>query len=251
MTLELLICTIDEGIERLQGHLLAPAADVRYLVSWQFTGPRPQVPEWLASRTDVRVLQLAGRGLCRNRNHALAHAEGDILKICDDDELWERADFDAILSTYARHPEYDLVHFQVRGLNKIYPPRYVSSVELTLRRATAGKLRFDERFGLGAEQLCAGEEEVLLADARKAGFTIHYEPQPICRTDSDTTGTQWSSPLLQRSKGAVFYYTKGICYAYYKSIRESLGLMVRKRTNPLPILRNMLWGINYIRTWHP
>lgn len=249
MTLELLICTIDEGIDRLREALLPVRRDVRYLVSWQHTGPRPDVPDWLRGRSDVRVVLLEGRGLSRNRNHALAHAEGDILKICDDDERWTNSYFDNILSVYRQHPEYDIVHFKAIGPRKEYPPRFVSSWEMTLRRAALGSLRFDERFGLGSEVLNAGEEAVFLCDARRLGLRIHYAPLPICQTEPDTTGTQWQSPLLQRSKGAVFCYTRGFPYALYKSVRESLGLMVRKRTNPFPILRNMLWGARYILEW--
>ena len=55
---------------------------------------------------------------------------------------------------------------------------------------------------------------------------------------------------MQRSKGATFYYTKGLVYACLKSVRESLSLMLKKGANPLPIFRNMIWGVNYIRTWH-
>lgn len=250
MTLELLICTIDEGIHRLEGLLLPPRADVRYLVSWQYTGTCPLVPDWLHSREDVRVEMLPGRGLSRNRNHALAHATGDILKICDDDEQWTEAYFDNILTTYRRHPEYDLVHFQAIGPPKKYPPEFVTSFEMTLRRTSLGALRFDERFGLGSEFLCAGEEDVFMHDARQAGLCIHYEPKPICQTRPQTTGDNWRSPLVQRSKGAAYCYVRGWGYACYKAVRESLGWTMRAGTNPITMLWNWFWGINYIRPWH-
>ena len=250
MTLELLICTIGDGIGKLESSLLPPHEEVRYLISWQYIGRKPAIPTWLQERSDVRVIQLEGHGLSRNRNYALAHASGDILKICDDDEAWEQAYFDKILEIYRLHPDYDIVHFQAIGPRKAYPPHFVSSWEMTLRHSSLGNLSFDERFGLGSAQLCAGEEEVFLCDARKAKLSIHYEPFPICRTDPETTGTHWQSPVMQRSKGATLYYTKGLGYACLKSVRESLSLMMKKGANPLPIFKNMIWGINYIRTWH-
>ncbi len=251
MTLELLICTMNEGVGRLEASLLPQRNDVRYLVSWQYTGEEPSVPSFLREREDVRVITLQGAGLCRNRNFALQHAQGDILKICDDDEQWTERYFDSILDTYRQHPEYDIVHFQIEGVDKTYPNPSVSSCELTMRRASVGQLRFDERFGLGSPYLLAGEEEVFLCDARRQGLHIHYEPQVVSYTPGPTTGSKIEDPRLQRSKGAAFYYTRGLSYALCKSARESLGWMARRRMNPFTLFRNMLWGINYIRRWQP
>ena len=254
MTLELLICTLDDGIQGIAEHLEAPCDGVCYLCSCQYTTPQPPpIPSELCERDDVRVVFLPGAGLCRNRNNALDHAVGDVLMICDDDERVRRADFDRILKVYEAHPEFDIVHFQTTGLHKDYPPRYVSSVEMTLRRERIGSLRFDERFGLGSPCLNACEETVFLSDAARAGLRVHYEPVSICTmADGDkTTGSDPDNPLLLRSKGAAFCYTRGLWYALYKSLRESLGQMIRHDMNPIRTFRHMLWGINYIRRWQP
>lgn len=248
MTLELLICTIDERMQRIESHLLPQRADVSYLISWQYTGLKPAIPEWAASREDVRVVLLEGWGLSRNRNNALVHAQGDILKICDDDETWDYGYFDKILDTYQQHPEYDVVHFQIDGIDKEYPNPSVASCEITMRRQSVGKMRFDERFGLGSEQLMSGEEDVFLYDAHKMGLSICYEPCVVCEIHGITTGDRYWEPRVLRSKGAVFYYTRGLSYAIYKSVRESLGRMVRQHMNPFFTLRHMLWGIRYIRS---
>ncbi len=262
MTLQLQICTIDSGIEQLRESVcrMTLRPDVRYLVSWQHTSPAaPPIPAWLAERTDVEVIQLPGRGLCRNRNFALEHSlridgvkNADfIVKICDDDERWTPTHFDTILHTYRQHPEYDIVHFQAEGKAKQYPPRFVSSWELTLRLARLGRLRFDERFGLGSPQLNAGEESVLLHDARQQGLCVHYEPHPICHLSGTSTGDDPHNPLLARSKGAVLGHTKPLPAALWLSLRESLGWMVRRGINPIRFLQNMLWGIKYIRQCQP
>lgn len=248
MTLELLICTVDEHLDGLAGRLLPARPDVRYLVSCQYLGEEPPAVSDGLQRPDVSVFFLAGRGLCRNRNHALQRATGDVVKICDDDENWLPEDFDVLLDTYRRHPDYDLVHFQARGIDKVYPPRYVSSWEITLRRKRLGDVRFDERFGLGSPFLSAGEEDVFLCDARRAGLVIRYEPQTICRTQGPTTGCRYRDARVQRSKGAALCYTRGVWYARYRCLREALGWMVRKHINPVPMYRNMLWGIRYIRS---
>ncbi|MBR1788679.1 MAG: glycosyltransferase [Bacteroidaceae bacterium] len=254
MTLELLICTIDRRIGRIETHLLPPRPGVSYLISWQHTDNQYVLPSWVVSRPDVRVVHFFGKGLSCNRNHALEHAQGDILKICDDDEIWENEYFDVILETYEKNIFSDIIHFQAVGLKKKYPPEYVSSIEMTMRRDSISKacLRFDERFGLGSPCLMSGEEEVFLCDARRAGLRIHYESRVVCRNYEPTTGTSfYDKPAFLRSKGAVFYYTRGLWYALYKALRESLGQMIRHSMNPLHTFRHMLWGINYIRRWQP
>ena len=85
MILELLICTINEGVRRVPNILLPQIANVRYLVSWQQTGTVSiDLPEELI-RSDVRVITLEGRGLAANHNNALKNAQGDILLLSDDD----------------------------------------------------------------------------------------------------------------------------------------------------------------------
>ena len=87
MTLQLLICTFNDGIKRIPDLLLPPIDGVEYLVSWQqaddFT-PH-ELPEEIADRSDVEVTTLPGLGLSRNRNNCFLHASADICLICDDD----------------------------------------------------------------------------------------------------------------------------------------------------------------------
>jgi hypothetical protein len=80
MTLDILICTIDEGILRVPEVLMSPRGDVRYVVSMQWTSPRAgrkdeeveeslleQVPEVLREREDVTLTFLEGKGLSREK----------------------------------------------------------------------------------------------------------------------------------------------------------------------------------------
>ena len=156
-----------------------------------------------------------------------------------------------LLEAYRLHPEADLIHFRADGHNKVYPPYFITSFEITLRQKVARKVRFDERFGLGSPYLNAGEEEVFVCDVRRQHFIVLFLPYSITKVEGPTTGDNIREPRLQRSKGAVWYYTRGLSYALYKSVRESMGLMLRKRMNPIAVFRNMLWGINYIRRWQP
>lgn len=259
MTLDILICTIDEGIERVPEVLMSPRGDVRYVVSMQWTSPRAgrkdeeveeslleQVPEVLREREDVTLTFLEGKGLSRNRNHALEMATGDVVLMADDDNRYTKELIENILTAYREHPEADVIHFQALDLEgKLlhpYPAPFVSSVEMTFKREV--KTRFDERFGLGSEKFCAGEEDVWMKDARDAGYKILYMPKPIVMTPRATTGTLFlGNKCMQMSKGATFKYVFGTANAVWRTLKEAGWWMVHRGANPVPILWNMLKGI--------
>ena len=74
LILHLLVCTLDERIAGVPQMLLPPQEGVRWVVSMQYTDERflQQFPAVLRERSDVHLLTLPGKGLSRNRNHALA-----------------------------------------------------------------------------------------------------------------------------------------------------------------------------------
>ena len=248
MTLDILICTIDKGIEKVPGMLMPPMDGVKYVVSMQWTDERwkERVPKMLEEREDVKLTFLEGKGLSKNRNHAIECATGDVVVIADDDNRYTAEFVQTIFEAYKEHPEADVIHFQALCMEGTYlhpyPADYVSSVEMTFRREV--KVRFDERFGLGSEKLCAGEEQVWMKDARVAGDQILYVPKPIVMTPAGTTGRQFlRNKKLQMSKGATFKYVYGTSNAIWRTMKEARWWMVHRGTNPLPILYNMLKGM--------
>ena len=48
MTIEILVCTLDEGIREVDGLLLSPLPEVKYLIAWQQThaGQPPLPATW-------------------------------------------------------------------------------------------------------------------------------------------------------------------------------------------------------------
>ena len=248
MTLDILICTIDEGIERVPEVLMPPMGGVRYVVSMQWTRPemRERVPQVLREREDVTLTLLAGEGLSRNRNNAIEHATGDVLLIADDDNRYTPELTGNIFRAYEEHPEADVIHFQTLNMEgkplHPYPADFVSSVEMTFRREV--KVRFDERFGLGSELLCAGEEQVWMKAAKDEGYQVLYVPSPIVMTPSGTTGEQFlGNRKLQMSKGATFRQVYGTGNALWRTMKEARWWMMHRGANPLPIIRNMVKGI--------
>lgn len=259
MTLDVLICTIDQGILRVPQVILPPQEGIRWVVSMQYTDKRflDQVPRSLDERPDVLLTFLPGKGLCRNRNNAIQHASGDILLIADDDCRYTAEGLNTVMKTYELNPSADIILFQ-SNLAKYFPKKptpyykafqngyYPSSVEMSLRKGLG--LRFDERFGLGAKHLSAGEESVFLKDAADAQYTIVCIPEQIVTTPhSYVTDNLLTDKRLQRTKGATFRYLFGPLEAIWRSTKEAGWWFVHKKANPFPILYNMLRGIWILR----
>ena len=248
MTLEILICTIDEGIKKVPHVLMSPRDDIKYVVSMQWTREeaKDSVPPILREREDVKLVFLEGKGLSRNRNNAIDNASGDILLIADDDNRYTDELIGNIFEAYEAHPEADVIHFQAVDMTgkplHPYPADDVSSVEMSFRRNV--NVRFDERFGLGSPKLCAGEESVWMKDAKDAGYNIIYVAKPVVMTPAGTTGTTFAeNKKMQMSKGAAFKHVYGTGNAVWRSVKEAGWYMCHKKINPIPILYNMLKGI--------
>lgn len=266
--LEIQICTINEGIRRVPDVLLAPRKDVRYLVSWQLTGTvNVELPEALKpeARPDVSVLQMEGRGLAANRNHALKHATGDIVLLSDDDTRYRGEYFDAVLRNFRRYPKADIIcfraidrtgkllkHYAEEPYIYAHRPRgtYFSSVEIAFRRKPDLPF-FDERFGLGSKYLACGEEEVFLHDAYKHGHKIIFLPETIVETEPNTTGKRFRTlAAVRRSKGAVLCHIHGAAGATLRCLRYATllpGLTMEQRAR---FGRDMLSGVKYISKGH-
>ena len=251
MTLDILICTIDKGILRVPEVLMPSQGGVRYVVSMQYTSEEMKklVPQVLKEREDVKVVFLEGKGLSRNRNHALEYAKGDVVVIADDDNRYTPELIDNVFEAYNTHPEADVILFQALNMEgkplHPYPADYVCSVEMTFRRTV--KVRFDERVGLGSLTLCAGEEEVWMKDARETGCRIIYMAKPMVMTPAGTTGENFlENKKLQMTKGATFRYVYGTSNAMWRTVKEAGWWFVHRGANPFPILMNMLKGIRYL-----
>ncbi len=262
MTLEVLVCTIDNGIHNVKHLLLAPIEGVRYLISWQHSDgfTSSAIPAELV-RDDVRVVHLEGRGLSRNRNNALRHATSDILVIADDDCTYRAEYLAEVTDTFEQNQHLDIATFQMQNsfAQKAYPKHsfslkryakgyYVSSIEIAMRRTSVqGKLWFDERFGLGAPVLQSCEENLFIHDTVKMGLNCHYFPKTIVEHHHPTTSsTSISSPGMIKAEGAY------ISIAYPLTCLPRLLLKAHRlnRANHLGFTTNLthlIQGIKYLK----
>ncbi len=274
MKILVLISTIDRRILRVQDVVKPEEKDVHYVVVWQKTHKFDDVDVTnLTTRNDVTLVILEGKGISRSRNYAMETAKGflgdsqedAVFVICDDDEQFQPDAFGQIINFYKQHPEVDIALMRIksnisRRYFKKYPKRtidyrehprsyYPCSVELTFRsRVYDNNLTFDKRFGLGSHKLCAGEEDIFITDALRAGMKIVIAPVDLGYTRPMTTGMLLSDKKVLRSRGAVYGYRMSLLGAFLRSLREAISISVRHHTRFIPVFRNIWYGVKYIRS---
>lgn len=264
MTLDILICSLNKGIVRIEDILLPPHPQIHYVVSYQYTDERylDLIPQRLVERNDVSLYKYKGQGLAANRNLALERATAEYVMFADDDTRINNNILDTIDSTFQLHPEMDIAFFQASTYTgkplKEYPtdemditqsPQTysISTIEMVCRRGSIqGRLRFDERFGLGTKFLTCGEEEIWLHDALRAKMKMRYFPIKIVETSTMLKKSLiYVDAGVQRSRGAFTYYMYGRrawwhCFLFaFRSARQG-------RCHFLPMMRHLTEGIRYM-----
>ncbi len=260
--LTLLVCTLNDRILHVPALLLPQREDVEYVVSFQYTAEMfyHMIPEELYSRSDVHLFPILGSGISANRNNALRHCETELALLADDDARYTDAQLTGVIHYFQSHPDTDIACFQVidqggtplkdyvkQEFDYAHRPSgsYFSSLEIVFR-TDAPIPAFDTRFGLGADYLSCGEEEVFLHLAYRQGARIQYVPQILCTIPTiETTGARFAfDKRVRRSKGAVLYMMHGYIGALLRITRQALTL------RPWKFARQAWWdmydGIHYL-----
>ena len=259
MTLELLVCTIDNGIDNVKNLLLAPIKGVSYLVSWQHSPgkPMPAIPQELL-RDDVKIVHLEGKGLSRNRNNAIRNATGDICLIADDDCIYRPEYFNTIINTFHKDSSLDLAAFRFKtecesknypdipyNLQKLHKGHHISSIEIAFRRTSVqGKLWFNEQFGLGAPVLQSCEDNIFIFDAVNSGLNCRYFPYIITEHNHPTTAsTRVGNPGVIMAEGAFIRKA----YKWTALPRIVLKAYRLNKKNSLGFFKNLSYLFNGVR----
>jgi len=267
MKLNVLISTLNDGIERVPYIFLPPMAEVHYTVVHQLTDPKYEVADHHFSRNDVTLVKSFSKGLSKSRNIALQHAVGDIAIFADDDVRYQEAYFRQILSVYENDSSLDVVCFKIatppgEPEYKRYHPEahvlrkpffhFISSVEITVKLSSIKQshITFDERFGLGSGLVLAGEEGVFIDDCLKNNLKVFYVPAYVVEHPFESTIKQMDrlSPERMMMMGAADARKNGpvsilnaLTSTYYKfsHLREN-------KKNPLHYLYYTLKGNLFI-----
>ena len=265
MTLDILICSLNKGIVRVQDVLLPQQENVRYIVSYQYTDERylDLIPSCLSTRTDVTIYKYKGQGLSANRNLALDKATADLVMYADDDARLLPETPSIVTRGFEEHDQLDVAFFCASTYTgkplKNYPEQpfevlampsqySISALEMVCRRTKVqGRIRFDERFGLGTQFLTCGEEEVWMEDALRARLRMHYFPEKIVETSTMLKKSLvYVDAGVQRSRGAIAYY-RYHASAWWICFKFALDSARRGYCHFLPMMRHLVEGIRYMK----
>ncbi len=265
MTLDILICSLNKGIVRVQDVLLPPQDNVHYIVSYQYTDERylDLIPAAIEQRADVDVYKYKGQGLSANRNLALEKSNADIVMFADDDAHILPETPEVVTHRFEAYPDLDVAFFCASTYTgkplKTYPEEEfnvianpqdysISALEMAFRREKIqGRIRFDERFGLGTKFLTCGEEEIWLEDALRLKLHMRYFPVKIVETSTMLKKTLiYVDAGVQRSRGAINYYLHGN-RAWWICLKFAINGTRRGFCHFLPMMRHLAEGIRYMQ----
>lgn len=265
MTLDILICSINKGIVRVADLLLPPHDDIHYIISYQYTDERylELVPSSLAQRTDVMLHAYKGQGLSANRNMAMEKATADFVMFADDDTRISPDVLQTVSSVFGEQSDLDVAFFKASTYTgkslKNYPEEAfditelptdyaISTIEMVCRRSSIkGKLRFDERFGLGTKFLTCGEEDIWMVDALRNNLKMRFFPIKTVETSTMLKKSLiYVDAGVQRSHGAFNYYLYGkrawwVCFCF------ALKAASERLCHFWPMMRHLSEGIRYMR----
>ncbi|MGP2569368.1 glycosyltransferase [Ornithobacterium rhinotracheale] len=201
MTLQILISTLNDGIENVKNILLPERDDLSYLIIHQTTNKSYDY-SFFEKRNDVKIIPSTERGLTKSRNLAIKNLTSDIGIIADDDVNYTNEQIDNIKNSHLKN-EAEIILFKINcGENLEYKkyskkrvafthkskPHYVSSIEITFKRdKIKNSLAFDERFGLGSIYP-GGEEEIFIHDALMQKLTVLFIPIKIVQHPLESSG---------------------------------------------------------------
>ncbi|MES5891532.1 glycosyltransferase family A protein [Bacillus cereus group sp. RP43] len=159
-------------------------------------------------------------GLSKSRNKAIFNSNDDgIVLLSDDDLVYVDNYSELIQKTFDENPDYDIIRFQVEGINKpfkMYKNKSAklgylsslktSSVEIAFRikKIKEANIQFNEQFGAGSVYRM-GEENIFLYECLSKGLKIKYEPIKIA--DLYIGESSWFKGFNKKyfhDRGAIF-----------------------------------------------
>jgi glycosyltransferase involved in cell wall biosynthesis len=267
--LNILISTCDDRIEKVKEVILDYRADVRYIISHQYSEEKYQVTPPELMREDILVSHIPGKGVTRSRNHALRLATAPISLFADDDVRYTHDYFDRVIAHFKQNEALDVALFQIKTRPgeppyKIYPnksfqlkgslPYYISTVEIACRtdRIKQAAIRFDERFGAGQPLLVGSEDSIFIHDCLKKGLTVRFFPEYVVEHPYESTIKSLSPFDMRRTSmlgayDARIHGRKALGNAYFTTLKY-LPKLLRYRKNPFHYLQERLSAVRYILT---
>jgi GT2 family glycosyltransferase len=191
-----------------------PSNDYEYLVLVQ----NPNQVSFKAP-TAGKLIEVPGKGVAKSRNQAIMSASTDLLIFGDDDVVFHPEELNQAIARFEKDPELVMLLLAAKDENgkarKQYPnadnkltllnSARAATYEMMIRVDLVKQLevRFDERFGAGAE-LYLGDEYIFISDLIKAGAKCEFSPLFVATHPSDSSGERWGTQSDRRARAAVF-----------------------------------------------
>lgn len=169
---------------------------------------RNDYSETVINACTVRMISTDSRGLSRNRNIAMAHAnqKADYVLFSDDDLVFVDGYEQLILVEFKKHPEAEAIKFNIHDLSKTrkISMHRIEQFEKATRRNMSSSgvwgivikkdalrkydLHFHENFGSGTDNYC-GEDTIFLMEMLDKKVRLYRSPVDIAGIDQ--TESTW------------------------------------------------------------
>ena len=171
---------------------------------------------------NVKLVSTDSRGVSRNRNIAISHANqnAEYVLFSDDDLIFNDGYEQKIISEFTKHPEAEAIKFNIHDLSKTrkVSMRRIEQFEKATRRNMSSSgvwgvvlksevlkkynLHFHENFGAGTENYC-GEDTIFLMEMLDKKVKFFRSPVDIAGIDQ--TESSWFKGYDER-----FFSTAGM-----------------------------------------
>lgn len=191
-----------------------PAAEYEYLVLVQ----NPNQISFSAP-AEAKTIDVPGKGVAKSRNLAISSTKTELLIFGDDDVEFHPAELTKAIKKFEDDPELVLLLLAAKdeggGPRKQYPAKgnqltllnsaRAATYEMMIRVDAVRQLevRFDEKFGAGAE-LYLGDEYIFISDLIRSGAKCEFSPIFAATHPSDSSGERWGTDSDRRARAAVF-----------------------------------------------
>jgi len=213
---------------------------------------------------EVRVITRREKGVGLSRNTALEAADKEIIQFGDDDIVYSRGYADKILSEFEKHPEADVLLFNVKQQpgretyhNTDYKQiswynygRYPAYAICARRQKIIDSgVRYSLLFGGGAPYM-NGEDSLFLHDCLKAGLKLYRTPVKIGEEQpGESTWFKGYTDKFFFDRGVLYHFLYGKAAALwgFRFLFKNRNEMCRKKGFAV-CYRLLLNGVRHGRT---
>lgn len=209
--------TLSSRLSNIRLPQLANFPDWEVLITVQ-SGDETE-PNLQAAPVGVRVLGFSGRGVTKLRNQAIEKSQTDYLIFADDDVEFNLKDISKAIEHMKKHGTCLLLgqaKDEDGNLRKKYPTAITKLTKLNsakaatyemivdLKQVQQAEVRFDEKFGAGAEKTYLGDEYIFICDLISKGVKCEFVPLTLAVHPKQSSGSGWGTDADRKARALIF-----------------------------------------------